>query len=411
MRWMAVLVVVDGMGDRPLAELDGATPLERAETPNMDSMAEEGVTGIVDVVSPGVPPGSDTAHLALFGFDPYGDYTGRGAFEALGAGLDVGKGDVAFRGNFATVDDGVVVDRRAGRVFERAWELADELDGTSPPGFPDVEVSVKHSTQHRCAVVLRGPRLSRAVTDVDPHEEGREIREARAADGTDEAERTAAAVNSLVSTWREILVDSPVNDERADRGRPPVNTLLLRGAGVLPELPTVDERFGVGGKFVSPVALYGGLALAAGMDPVPLDEEVREMDDLSQVEAIGGAALGAVDAGFLFVHFKGADNASHDGLVGRKVEVIEAVDSVVGELREESRAHLAVTADHSSPCSVGGHSGDPVPIVIDGPGTRPDDVDRFGERACAGGGLHRLRGRDVLYELMDLEGRVSLHGG
>ncbi|MBS1263487.1 MAG: 2,3-bisphosphoglycerate-independent phosphoglycerate mutase [Methanonatronarchaeales archaeon] len=407
---MAILVVVDGMGDRPVASLGGETPLEAANTPHLDGLADGGATGLVDVVRPGVPPGSDTAHLALLGYDPYCDYTGRGGFEALGAGLTVEEGDVAFRGNFATVEDGVVVDRRAGRDVEEGDELASLLDGVSPDGFPGVEARVRHTTQHRCAVVLRGTGLSRAVGDADPHVEGTEVPVVEPLDGSEEARRTAEVLNALGEKFHEILEGSEINERRSTEGKPPVNRLLIRGAGVVPDLEGFYERFGVRGSFVAPVALYRGVCLSAGLKPVGLDESVVSMGDVEQVEAEAEEAAGAANSDFLFVHVKGTDNASHDGRCGDKVDVIEAVDAMVGELRAAHGGHVAVTADHSTPCSIGRHSGDPVPILVHGPEVRPDDSESFGEGSCGGGNLHRLRGRDVIYELMNLEGRVGLHG-
>jgi len=407
---MAVLVVVDGMGDRPLEELGGQTPLEAADTPALDRLAKRGVTGVVDVVRPGVPPGSDTAHLALFGYDPYEDYTGRGAFEALGAGLDVEQGDVAFRGNFATVREGVVEDRRAGRHVPEGDDLAALLDGVTPEGFPEVEAKVRHTTQHRCAVVLKGAEFSRQVGDVDPHKQGERVKEAVPLDGSEAARFTADVVNAVEEEFHSILSGSELNEERESRGDLPANHLLLRGAGVVPEVPSVEERFGVEGKFVAPVALYRGVAVAAGMEPVPLGGDVVSMGDVEQVEAEAEAANEAAETDFLFVHVKGTDNASHDGRPEDKVEVVEAVDDLVTELWEVHDGPVAVTADHTSPCAEMSHSGDPVPLLIHGPGVRPDVVEEFGERSCASGGLNRIRGRDVVFELMNLEGRVPLHG-
>ncbi|RMF91521.1 MAG: phosphoglycerate mutase, partial [Methanobacteriota archaeon] len=143
----ALLVVCDGMADRPVKALGGKTPLEAAGTSNLDAIAAAGVSGIVDTIAPGIRPGSDTAHLAILGYDPFASYTGRGPFEAAGVGLDVRPGDIALRCNFATVDgSGVVVDRRAGRISEGTEELAQALNGIEIPG---VELRFKESTGHR----------------------------------------------------------------------------------------------------------------------------------------------------------------------------------------------------------------------------------------------------------------------
>jgi 2,3-bisphosphoglycerate-independent phosphoglycerate mutase len=165
-----LLVVCDGMADRPIKELGGKTPLEKANTPNLDSIAKNGVSGIVDTIAPGIRPGSDTAHLAILGYDPLKNYTGRGPFEAAGVGIEVQPGDIALRCNFATVDENeVVLDRRAGRIGEGTEELAQAINDLKIPG---VEIKFKESTKHRGALVLRGEGLSHQVSDSDPHREG-----------------------------------------------------------------------------------------------------------------------------------------------------------------------------------------------------------------------------------------------
>ncbi len=163
------MAICDGLGGRP-TDVDGKTCLEAAETPNLDELAERGTNGLLDPIKPGIRPGSDTAHLSLFGYDPYEYYTGRGIFEAMGIGMDVCKGDISFRTNFATVDEDLVIkDRRAGRISEGQEELEEALQELEP-SVDDVEAEFQASTEHRGALVLRGDDLSGSVADVDPHE-------------------------------------------------------------------------------------------------------------------------------------------------------------------------------------------------------------------------------------------------
>src|SRR6266704_2866482 len=141
-----LLVIFDGLGDRPLTELGHKTPLEAARKPNLDWFAANGVNGLVDPIAPGVPAGSDTSHLALFGYDPREVYTGRGPFEATGVGIDLEAGDIAFRGNFASVDEDMkLTDRRAGRIREGTEELAKVLDGLR---FGRIRATVREGTEH-----------------------------------------------------------------------------------------------------------------------------------------------------------------------------------------------------------------------------------------------------------------------
>jgi len=163
-----LIIIMDGLGDRAVKSLDYRTPLQCARKPNLDWFSVNGTSGIMDVIAPGVRPGSDTSHLALLGYDPYKVYTGRGPFEAAGVGL-VGKaGDVAFRCNFATVDDGLnVIDRRAGRIQEPdTTELAKAVNGMK---LGDITAVVKEATEHRAVLMLTGKGLSPYVSDADPH--------------------------------------------------------------------------------------------------------------------------------------------------------------------------------------------------------------------------------------------------
>ena len=166
-----IIFVIDGMGDRPVKELGDKTPLENARTPAMDKMVEEGITGIMDTIRPGVRPGSDTAHLTLLGYDPYEVYTGRGPFEAAGINVEVKPGDIAFRCNFSTADENLIItDRRAGRIQSGTDKLAEVINNEVK--LDDVEVIFKESDGHRGVLVLRGNGLSDKITDADPKHEG-----------------------------------------------------------------------------------------------------------------------------------------------------------------------------------------------------------------------------------------------
>ena len=201
-----LILIMDGMGDRPIKELGNKTPLEAANTPNMDKMAEEGITGIMDSIAPGIIPGSDTAHLSILGYNPYEVYTGRGPFEANGVGVDVLPGDIAFRCNFSTVDEDLIVtDRRAGRIKEGTKEIVDVLNTMVLEDYPDVKIIFKESTGHRAVLVLRGEGLSGKVSDADPKVEGNKPKEVKALDDSPEAAKTADILNKLVVKTYEMV--------------------------------------------------------------------------------------------------------------------------------------------------------------------------------------------------------------
>jgi len=239
-----VLVIGDGMADRPLKELGWKTPLEAAHKPSLNHIADVGVCGIMDVISPGIPPGSDTATLALLGYDALKVYSGRGAFEAIGSGINVLPGDVAFRCNFATVNGNfVVLDRRAGRIAnEDASKLAKSLQKIKLKKHLDVEFLFKNTVQHRAALIIRGPKLSSAVSDSDPGKVGEKVLQIKPLDESPEAEFTAKILNELMQKFHEVLKQHPVNEERVRRELPPANIILCRGAGIIPNIKPLLEN-------------------------------------------------------------------------------------------------------------------------------------------------------------------------
>jgi len=392
----AILLIGDGLGDRPVPELGWRTPLEAAEKPNMDRLAAEGECGIMDPIGPGVRAGSDTSHLALLGYDPYQCYTGRGPFEAAGIGMDVKRGDIAFRCNFATVnEDMVVTDRRAGRITEGTDQLAAAVNGLQ---IEEVTCLFKESVAHRGALVLRGPGLGADVTDTDPHVEGTKVHVCKPLGPNDAASaKTARIVNEFVRRSYEILKDHPLNRERVARGDEPANIILPRGAGLAPHLTPLNERQGLSSACVAETGLIKGVAKYVGMAIIDVPEATGGLD--SDLMAMGRAVVKALeDHNFVLCNVKGADVAGHDAEPQAKVDLIKRMDAMVRYVTENASpdTYIVLTADHSTPIAVKDHSGDPVPIVFWGPGVRTDDCRHFDERSTAKGGLHRIRGIDVM---------------
>jgi 2,3-bisphosphoglycerate-independent phosphoglycerate mutase len=420
----AILLIGDGLGDRPVAELGGKTPLEAAETPNLDRIALEGENGLLDPIAPGIPPGSDTAHLALLGYHPYEVYTGRGPFEALGIGMEVRPGDVCFRCNFSTVTDEparlpepacslagqgpglVVTDRRAGRISEGTKELAQALNGVVIEG---VTCLVKESVEHRAALILRGEGLGHNVTDVDPHEDGKPVLESR---GLDERSRkTAQVLNEFVRRSFKVLSAHPVNAKRRELGEPEANILLPRGAGLAPHLKPFSDLHGFAAAFVVEVGLVKGIGRYIGAEVVdaPGATGGHDTDELALARA---AAKALERQAFVLCNLKAPDLGGHDRNPSLKIRDIEKLDRLAGELLRlvPEDALIVVTGDHSTPVSVGDHTGDPLPIVFHGPAVRRDGVKAFGERAAGSGGMGRLSGSDLMNLIANFMGAKGKFG-
>ncbi len=398
-----ILLICDGLGDRPTS--GGKTPLQAAATPNMDAVSESGISGLMDVIAPGIVPGSDTAHLALFGYDPYDFYPGRGVFEALGADMELQEGDVAFRANLATVDANMrIIDRRAGRKGSK--ELADVIDGLEIDG---VRIYVKNTTEHRCAVVMKGDNLSNRVSDVDTHEAGGAVPECKPRVDGEAERRTAYVVNELVRRSYELLNRHPVNEDRRNKGELPANILLLRGAGSYRRIPSLTERFGLSAACIAGASLYKGVAKYIGMSVKEVEGATGRAD--TNLTSKAEAALDALRTNDLvFVHVKATDNMGHDGDFEGKREMIARIDRELVSVLKDVDAYIAITADHSTPVSIKRHSSDPVPIVIKGEGVRRDDVKRFDELSAASGGMCRIRGMDLMPILSDFIGCYMMYG-
>jgi 2,3-bisphosphoglycerate-independent phosphoglycerate mutase len=398
-----IIMIIDGMADRPLKELDNKTPLEAAKTPNMDEMAKIGINGIMDPIKPGIRAGSDTSHISILGYDPYHVYTGRGPFEAAGVGIEVMPGDIAFRCNFSTAnEEGLIIDRRAGRIREKTEQLASSLNSIQIEGFEDVEIIFKESTGHRAVLVLRGKGLSDQVSDADPKKEGKAPKKIKALDGSSEAEKTAAVLNKLVTESYQILKDHPLNLERINQEEPPANIILPRGAGAVPDVQPFNDKYGVKSACIAETGLIMGIGKLAGMDIIEVEGATGGVD--TDLDSISRSIIenSAKEYDFLLINIDGADEAGHDGNLQEKVKFIEKVDNVIGEVMKIPETYFILTADHSTPISVMDHTGDPVPLVINGPEIRVDDVEHFDERSATKGGLCRIRGSDIMNILMDL---------
>lgn len=400
----AILIIGDGLGDRPVKELGGKTPLEAATKPNIDKLAAEGECGLMDPIAAGVRAGSDTSHLAILGYDPYTCYTGRGPFEAAGIGMDVKQGDISFRCNFSTVDpDMTITDRRAGRITEGTDQLAAAVTGMQ---IEDVTVIFKESVAHRGALVLRGPGLGPLVSDADPHEEGAKVHQSVALEpGDATASKTARIINEFVKKSYELLKDHPVNLKRKEQGLNPANIILPRGSGLAPDLKNFDERYGVKSACVAETGLIMGVAKYVGMEIVHVPGATGGMD--SDVIAIGEAILKTLEThNFILCNVKGGDVAGHDGQPDAKIGLIEKLDKMIDLLlrKVDANTHIVLTADHSTPVTYMDHTGDPVPIAFWGPSVRTDDCKSFGERPVSHGGVGRVRGTDVMNMITNLMG-------
>lgn len=419
-------VILDGLGDDPIPELDGKTPLEAASTPNMDRLARDGRNGYVTTVGEGIAPESDIAVFAILGYDPHEHHSGRGPLESVGSGLEVNDGDLAYRVNFSTVeregDRWAIVDRRVGRDLssEEAHALAAEvqekvrIDGAS--------FEFKATIGHRGCLVLRsdsGP-LSAEVQNSDPAyaRQGAlgvaletfdnhvvHVGPIEGHEGDEAAQRAARLTNEWLAAAYEVLDRSEVNQKRRDAGKLPGNFILTRDGGDhLPKLESFRSKFGPSmGCFVEmPVEL--GIARLMDMGIVEAPTGIPEAEQYEAWAKLARDAIEGYDG--LYIHIKGPDVPAHDGDHEAKKANIELIDSVFFETLLDGldlRKHvIAITADHSTSCVRKSHTDGPVPLLVSGGNVSSDGVDTFGETAVRNGALGHLKGPQIMPNLVAL---------
>lgn len=368
-----VLLVIDGLGGLPSPK-SGLTELETASTPNMDALASRSQCGMLEPIGPGITSGSGPAHLALFGYDPVEYNIGRGVLSAMGIGLELSPRDLACRVNFATMEDGIITDRRAGRIpTEECARLCKLLETIEIPG---VEITIRPEMQHRAVLVFRGDDLSPELSDSDPQKEGKSPLKVEPLSPA--AEKSAAVLNKYIERVREVL-----KNER------PANMILVRGFDKLPKIIGFREAYKLKAAAIATYPMYKGLGRLAGMDV--LDTGKTLADEIVTLER----HFKGYD--FFFVHVKSADSAGEDGDFERKVKVIEEVDRYIPAILELKPDVLVITGDHSTPALLKSHSWHPVPVLLNSKWGRRDTwITGFGERECAKGSMGILRSKDLM---------------
>ncbi|GJQ09547.1 hypothetical protein GpartN1_g1338.t1 [Galdieria partita] len=368
-----VFVLIDGLGDVNIDCLENQTPLAYAKTPNMDSLAANGVCGLMDPVQVGLACGSDTAHLSIFGYDPRVYYRGRGAFETMGSGLYMDVGDIGFKCNFAVYDPetGIVQKRRADREFG-SWgrSLCDYLnEHIQLCDFPRHTVTFQYATEHRCGVRIKGPGLSDEISDTDPLKDGLPLKTSVALTSSREAQQTAVVVNQLSKAVHEALEAHPLIIERKKRGLSYTNIVLFRGCGRRVDLKSFREKYGLRAFAIAPTKIIAGLTLCLGMELVPAPGATGDYDTdlLSKARTCVEWMRKEEDYDFGFIHVKAVDDTGHDGWLQGKCMFLEKIDEMIHFLLEqlgESCVNLVVTGDHSTPVTHKDHSLQPVPFVL-----------------------------------------------
>ncbi len=383
-----VILLGDGMADHPIEALDGKTPLEAADTPNMDRIARLGRGGLARNVPAGMPPGSDVANLSVMGYDPKRYYSGRAPLEAAAMGVPLGTEDVAFRCNLVNVDleKRIMVDYSAGHISsEEGRELIAALQEADPKTKLYPGVSYRN-------LLVQEKNDGLAANCTPPHDiSGQPIDEyLPKSDGS-------APLREMMLESIPVLTSHPINLRRAKEGKRPANMIWLWGQGKAPSMPRFREIWGIEGAVISAVDLLKGMGVYAGLEVIDVPGATGVLD--TNYEGKVAACLDALDrVDFVYLHVEAPDEMGHDGDLDKKIEAIRRFDArVVGPVLDglEKSGHewrVMVLPDHPTPISIRTHTAEPVPFAMMGSSIEADEMVAFSEREGARGGYGTVDG-------------------
>jgi 2,3-bisphosphoglycerate-independent phosphoglycerate mutase len=383
-----VLVVLDGLGDLATREQNYLTPLEAATTPNLDKIAKDSAQGRMIPVAPGITPGSGPGHLGLFGYDPLEFQVGRGVIEALGLGMELKPGDVCARANFATLDEkGIVTDRRAGRIPTETCEKLVALLSAKIKKIGDTEILIKAGKEHRFVVIFRGKGLEGPLTDADPNREGFKIPEVKPRDENNAGQKKMAA---LIADFYKAALPVLAKEK-------PANGFLMRGIAHQPHIPLFQDRYLMKPAALAVYPMYKGLSQLVGMEKIEGPQTIAEQFERYLKEYD--------NYDFFFIHYKYTDKYGEDGNFSAKKKAIEEFDATLPILLKKKPDVLAITGDHSTPCSMHGHSWHPQPVLLHSECSGSDKLERFTETGANSGSLGVFEAK-FLMRLMQANARA-----
>ena len=414
-----VYVLLDGVGDLPHPDTNNKTPLDDAQTPNLDLLTKNGKMGQVISVGKGIAPESDIAVFNMLGYKfHHADYAGRGVIEAIGIGIDFKNGDLALRGNFATLDEkNVIIDRRAGRNIEKqdATGIAKEIEENIKFSNPLVSVVVAPTIGHRVVIRIRDEHpLSANISNTDPayaRIDGMGIAKAVGdflkierclpLDETDSSLLTSNLVNEFTEQTLKIMKESIINKNRDEQNKKLLNSILLRDAGnKIPNVQYINEKYSMKFSCIVDMPVEIGISNILQMKAF----SAGGLTDYEEKAKVAAKALNTENA--IYVHLKGPDEFGHDGDAIGKMKNIEEIDQrFFGTLLENidtEKIVVMISADHSTPCINKGHSDHPVPLLISGNKIKNDGSERFTESDGVKGEIGLLEGAQVVNTALDI---------
>ena len=409
-----ILIILDGLGDRGQDCFGGRTPLQAAHTPHLDHLASIGINGLYHTTLQGVPMSSETAHFIIFGYEVE-DFPGRGYVEAKGKGLDLSDKDVAVLCHLCCVENRngnlVLTWGRPDISYEDIRELQTTIESFESDG---IRIRLAPSKRIDGFLILSGS-VTDKITDSDPIYEGRPVMEIMPTVQkrmSTSSGKTASALNKYLIHCYQTLSGHRINIDRISRNLPPVNALVSQRAGKKRQLTPFRDKWGLKGLSISSGAIYWGLCNELGIETAKVDDTGNIEEDFKYRLRF---AKDAYDYDFIHVHTKMPDEAGHTKNPWYKKDVIEALDRamsvVVNEIIPDRETLVVVTADHSTASSgTMIHTGETVPLTMVGKYVRNDRVGEFNEIACSQGALGVVRGKELMYLVLNFLDRAKLYG-
>lgn len=397
-----IIVLGDGMADEPLEEYGGKTPLQMADTPEIDRLARLGRCGQLVTVPENMHPGSEIANLSVLGYDVPKVFEGRGTLEAASMGVTLEPGDLAMRCNLICLAGENIKNHSAGHISNaEAHELIDFLNDK----LGSERVVFHKGVSYRHLVVIKGGNKQLVCTA--PHDvPGKPWKNYLPKPAVAEANDTAALLTELIVKSMAILPAHPVNLKRKEAGKDLANSIWPWSPGYKPAMPTLDEMYGIGkSAVISAVDLIQGIGVYAGMKVIRVEGATGLYD--TNYEGKARATIEALaECDLVYLHIEASDEAGHEGNVELKTKTIEYLDRrVVKYLVDETAkmsepVAIAVLPDHPTPCATTVHTKDPVPFIIYKPGNVADEVDVYDEFSVKRGSYGLLHGREFMEALL-----------
>lgn len=390
------------MADEPIEALGGKTPMQYANTPYMDKLAEMGVTGRMKTVADGFHPGSEVANMAVLGYDLPTVYEGRGVLEAASIGYDLKPGEMAMRCNLVCVEGDILKNHSSGHI---TTEEANELICFLNEQLGSDRIHFYTGVSYRHLLVVKGG--DKRLDCTPPHDVPlHPFRPLMIKPEVPEAQETAELLNDLILKSQEILKDHPVNRRRIAIGKDPANSIWPWSPGYRPAMQTMQEMYGFKqGAVISAVDLIRGIGVYAGLKVIDVEGATGLYD--TNYEGKAHAALEALKTNdFVYLHVEASDEAGHEGDIDLKIRTIEDLDKrAIGIIFEELQkwdepVAIAVLPDHPTPCAIRTHTNIPVPFLIYKPGQEPDGVTRFDEFSVLEGKYGILEKDEFIKELV-----------